>query len=56
MTERTLVGPFTFPLKENPLRERGVILRRYGGNFVCAVLLLLMGYHIFVVETDWVSS
>ena len=54
MSERTLVGPFTFPLKENPLRERGVILRRYGGNFVCAVLLLLMGYHIFVVETDWV--
>ena len=54
MTERTLVGPFTFPLKENPLRERRVILRRYGGNFVIAVLLLLMAYHIFVVETDWV--
>ena len=54
MSERTLVGPFTFPLKENPLRERRVILRRYGGNFVSAVLLLLMAYHIFVVETDWV--
>ena len=54
MSERTLVGPFTFPLKENPLRERRVILRRYGGNFVIAVLLLLMAYHIFVVETDWV--
>jgi phosphonate transport system permease protein len=54
MTEQTLVGPFTFPLKENPLRERRVILRRYGGNFVSAVLLLLMAYHILVVETDWV--
>ena len=54
MTEHTLVGPFTFPLKENPLRERRVILQRYGGNFVSAVLLFLMAYHIFVVETDWV--
>ena len=48
-----LTHPFTFPLQENPLRERRVIFRRYGINALFAVLLLMMAYHIFVVETDW---
>ena len=54
MAERTLTGPFAFPLQENPLRERRVIFRRYGLNALIAVLLSMMFYHIFVVETDWV--
>lgn len=48
-----LTHPFTFPLQENPLRERRVIFRRYGRNALFAVLLSMMAYHIFVVETDW---
>ena len=48
-----LTHPFTFPLQENPLRERRVIFRRYGLNALFAVLLSMMAYHIFVVETDW---
>lgn len=48
-----LTHPFTFPLQENPLRERRVIFRRYGINALFAVLLSMMAYHIFVVETDW---
>ena len=54
MAERTLTGPFAFPLQENPLRERRVIFRRYGLNALIAVLLSMMFYQIFVVETDWV--
>ena len=42
-----------FPLKENPLRERRTIVRRYARNFLIGVLLLAMAWHIFVVETDW---
>ncbi|MCG8543661.1 MAG: hypothetical protein MJE12_05565, partial [Alphaproteobacteria bacterium] len=38
---------------ENPLRERRVLLKRYGRNALAALLLAAMGYHIFVVETDW---
>ena len=41
------------PLQENPLRERSVILKRYGWNALAGVLLAAMTYHIFVVETDW---
>ncbi len=48
-----LTHPFAFPLQENPLRERRVIFRRYGLNALFAVLLSMMAYHIFVVETDW---
>lgn len=48
-----LTHPFAFPLQENPLRERRVIFRRYGRNALFAVLLSMMAYHIFVVETDW---
>jgi phosphonate transport system permease protein len=48
-----LTHPFTFPLQENPLRERRVIFRRYGINALFAILLSMMAYHIFVVETDW---
>ena len=43
----------TIPLRENPLRERWVLVRRYGRNALIAVLLSAMAYHIFVVETDW---
>ena len=42
-----------FPLKENPLRERRTIARRYVRNFLIGVVLVAMAYHIFVVETDW---
>ena len=42
-----------FPLKENPLRERRTIVRRYVRNSLIGVLLAAMAYHIFVVETDW---
>lgn len=42
-----------FPLKENPLRERRTIARRYARNFLIGVVLVAMAYHIFVVETDW---
>ena len=38
---------------ENPLRERRVLLRRYGRNTIAGLLLAAMAYHIFVVETDW---
>lgn len=48
-----LTHSFAFPLQENPLRERRVIFRRYGLNALFAVLLSMMAYHIFVVETDW---
>jgi len=41
------------PLKENPLRERRTIVRRYVRNSLIGVLLVAMAYHIFVVETDW---
>ena len=41
------------PLKENPLRERRTIARRYVRNFLIGVVLVAMAYHIFVVETDW---
>ena len=41
------------PLKENPLRERRTIVRRYLRNFLIGVVLMAMAYHIFVVETDW---
>ncbi len=41
------------PLQENPLRARGVVLRRYARNAILAALLAAMGYHIFVIETDW---
>ncbi len=54
MADFTRTGPFAFPLKENPLRERRVIFRRYGRNALIAVLLSMMAYHIMVVETDWV--
>ena len=54
MAERAHSGPLAFPLQENPLRERRVIFRRYGRNALIAVLLSMMFYHIFVVETDWV--
>jgi phosphonate transport system permease protein len=37
----------------NPLRERSVILKRYGWNALAGILLAAMAYHIFVVETDW---
>lgn len=43
-----------FPLKENPLRERRTIVRRYVRNVLIGIALLAMAYHIFVVETDWV--
>ena len=41
------------PLKENPLRERHVVLRRYARNGLIGIALLAMAYHIFVIETDW---
>ena len=41
------------PLTENPLRVRRVVLRRYARNIVAGILLCAMGYHIFVIETDW---
>lgn len=37
----------------NPLRERSVVLKRYGWNALAGVLLAAMAYHIFVLETDW---
>ena len=43
----------TLPLRENPLRERRVLIRRYGQYSVAGVLLVAMAYHIFIVETDW---
>ena len=46
--------PRAFPLKENPLRERRTIVRRYARNALIGIALLAMAYHIFVVETDWV--
>ena len=46
--------PPAFPLKENPLRERRTIVRRYARNALLGIALLAMAYHIFVVETDWV--
>lgn len=45
--------PLARPLTENPLRERRTVLRRYVRNIVIGALLLVMGYHIFVIETDW---
>ena len=41
------------PLTENPLLVRRVVLRRYARNIVAGILLCAMGYHIFVIETDW---
>ncbi len=42
-----------YSLRENPLRERRVLTRRYCRNALVAALLSAMAYHIFVVETDW---
>lgn len=40
-------------LQENPLRERRVLIKRYGRYMLVAALLSAMAFHIFVVETDW---
>lgn len=53
MTDASHIGRPAFPLRENPLRERRVIFRRYGRNALAGVALSAMGYHILVVETDW---
>ena len=53
MAEVVHNGQRTLPLKENPLRERRTIVRRYARNSLIGVVLLAMAYHIFVVETDW---
>lgn len=53
MNEATGAHPPSFSLRENPLRERRVIARRYARNAVIAALLLAMAWHIFVVATDW---
>jgi len=53
MTDASHIGRPAFPLRENPLRERRVIFRRYGRNALAGVALAAMGYHILVVETDW---
>ena len=54
MTEIARNDQRAFPLKENPLRERRTIARRYARNALFGIALLAMAYHIFVVETDWV--
>ena len=53
MDELAQNHPLVRPLTENPLRERRVVLRRYARNIVAGILLCAMGYHIFVIETDW---
>lgn len=53
MTEIAERDRLAFPLKENPLRERGVLIRRYTRNTLIGIALLAMAYHIFVIETDW---
>ncbi len=53
MDELARNGRLALPLAENPLRERRVLIRRYGRNALIAALLAAMAYHILVVETDW---
>lgn len=53
MTEIAEKDRLAFPLKENPLRERSVLFRRYARNALIGIALLAMAYHIFVIETDW---
>ena len=53
MTEAAQGDRLKLPLGENPLRERRVVVRRYVRNAIFAVLLALMGWHIFVASTDW---
>ena len=38
---------------ENPLRERGEILRRYAVYAVAGVLVAAMSVHLLVIGTDW---
>lgn len=53
MSDATLHGTGSTGLSGNPLRERRVIMMRYGRNALAGVALAAMAYHIFVIETDW---
>ena len=53
MTDAILEERPSSRIRENPLRERHVIVKRYGQYLLAGVLLSAMAYHVFVIETDW---
>ena len=48
-----MASPSATGTMENPLRERGAILRRYAVYGVTGVLVAAMSIHLLVIGTDW---
>ena len=48
-----MASPLAAATMENPLRERGEILRRYAVYSVAGILVAVMSIHLLVIGTDW---
>ena len=48
-----MASPLATGTMENPLRERGEILRRYAAYSVAGILVVAMSIHLLVIGTDW---
>ena len=46
-------SPVATGMMENPLRERGAVLRRYAVYVVVGTLVAAMSMHLLVIGTDW---
>ena len=48
-----MASPLATRTMENPLRERGRILRRYTVYAIVGILVAVMSIHLLVIGTDW---
>ena len=48
-----MASPLATGTIENPLRERGEVLRRYAVYSVAGILVASMSFHLLVIGTDW---